>query len=517
MVRLIPGTARRWNGNGPDDLSVARRVFVEIDDGEKVRRQPRLVAGPDVQRLWWSPSSSSSCRSFCAIVIGASAVMARTSVPTIPALQAVCRLRPYRSFRLEGHYRTDVLIRRQRLRNQFPAGSLMVESSFPPSGRLSERSPDAWKRWEPLHDPSRIYRFGAFAVDVRTGELTNAGRRTPLREQPFQLLLALLEQPGELITREELTSRLWPAGTFVDSDHGLNKAMNHLREALSDSADHPQFIETLPRKGYRFIAPVTQDSQESEPAAPGGPRGRSRHPREAAGYRRRSWLSLESRLAPRSASLTAGLRAGGLPCRALRPLPSYRLKICRTTPSRIILRDGMTDALITDLAKIGSLRITSRTSAMRYKGTKRSIQDIGRELNVDAVVEGTVTRSGSRARITAQLIQVSTDMHLWAETYERDVSEILTLQNTVATDIARRIDVVLRPLDLPRVVAGADAIPARKRGKAAAGEALDCDDRASAASGHAMRSGAIGPPRATRWIGTAGRATRRDEPNERSE
>src|SRR4249920_2371610 len=117
----------------------------------------------------------------------------------------------------------------------------------------------------------RVFRFGEFVVDTRTGELINAGRRTRLRDQPLQLLLALLERPGELIRREELTRRLWPADTFVDFDHGLNKAMNHLREALSDSADHPQFIETLPRKGYRFIAPVRSDAEDVEPAADGVP------------------------------------------------------------------------------------------------------------------------------------------------------------------------------------------------------------------------------------------------------
>src|SRR5262245_54675848 len=123
----------------------------------------------------------------------------------------------------------------------------------------------------------RVYRFGAFTVDIRTGELTSAGQRVPLREQPLQLLLALLERPGELITREELTRRLWPAGTFVDFDRGLNKAMNHLRDALGDSAEHPQFIETFPRKGYRFIAPVTQDVQDFEaPTASAGPSRLSR-------------------------------------------------------------------------------------------------------------------------------------------------------------------------------------------------------------------------------------------------
>src|SRR6185436_1004301 len=121
---------------------------------------------------------------------------------------------------------------------------------------------------------ARIFRFGTFTVDARTGELTNAGQRTPLRDQPLQLLLALLERPGELVTREELTRRLWPTDTFVDFDRGLNKAMNHLRDALSDSADHPQFIETLPRKGYRFIAPVKHDAEDVEPTLDGAPPAR---------------------------------------------------------------------------------------------------------------------------------------------------------------------------------------------------------------------------------------------------
>ena len=149
----------------------------------------------------------------------------------------------------------------------------------------------------------------------------------------------------------------------------------------------------------------------------------------------RRWIGGRSAAAPHIASL------------AVIPLENLS-----GDPEQEYFADGMTDALITDLAKMGSLRITSRTSVMRYKATKRTIKDIGRELDVDAVVEGTVTRAGSRVRITAQLIQVSTDMHLWAETYERDVSEVLELQRAVATDIARRIDVVVRPLDRPRIV-----------------------------------------------------------------
>ena len=297
----------------------------------------------------------------------------------------------------------------------------------------------------------RVYRFGDFVLDARTGELTSGGHRTQLREQPLQLLLALLEHPGELITREELTSRLWPAGTFVDFDRGLNKAVNHLREALGDSAEHPRFIETLPRKGYRFVAPVTHDAPESGQAAPHAASSRSTAERWVAvsavlvgglgiaiafsiGYPR-SWPGGRSSDAPQISAL------------AVIPLENLS-----RDPEQEYFADGMTDALITDLAKMGSLRITSRTSVMRYKETKKSIKEVGRELNVDAVVEGTVMRSGNRVRITAQLIQVSTDMHLWAETYERDVSEVLDLQSAVASDIARRINVVVGPRDRPRTV-----------------------------------------------------------------
>jgi TolB-like protein/DNA-binding winged helix-turn-helix (wHTH) protein len=292
---------------------------------------------------------------------------------------------------------------------------------------------------------TRFYRFDTFTLDVRTGELTHAGTRTPLREQPLQLLLALLEQPGELVTREALVKRLWPAGTFVDFDRGLNKAINHLREALGDSADQPRFIETFPRKGYRFIAPVTQEDQAFAENRPESPPHRSRVRLWMIGAGAatvclgiliganvgdvRNWAANRWRLTPQISAL------------AVIPLENLS-----RDPEQEYFADGITDALITDLAKVSNVRVTSRTSIIRYKATKKSIKEIGRELNVDAVVEGTVTRSGNRMRITAQLIQVSTDMHLWADAYERDVSEILTVQNEVATDIARRVSAMVRPL-----------------------------------------------------------------------
>ncbi len=292
---------------------------------------------------------------------------------------------------------------------------------------------------------ARFYRFDTFSLDVKTGELTHAGVRTPLREQPLQLLLALLEQPGELVTREALVKRLWPAGTFVDFDRGLNKAINHLREALGDSADQPRFIETFPRKGYRFIAPVTHDL----PTLPESPP--EKIPRRS---RVRLW-TIAAGAAAACLGILIGANVGHVRNWAVnrwRSTPQISavavipLENLSRDPEQEYFADGITDALITDLAKVSNVRVTSRTSINRYKGTKKSIRDIGRELNVDAVVEGTVTRSGNRMRITAQLIQVSTDMHLWAEAYERDVSEILTVQNEVATDIARRVSAMVRPL-----------------------------------------------------------------------
>src|SRR5215470_14952736 len=298
-----------------------------------------------------------------------------------------------------------------------------------------------------------FYRFGAFKLNVQTGELSNDGKKLQLRDQPLKLLLAMLEQPGELVTREELVRRVWPDGTFVDFDRGLNKAVLHLREALGDSAEHPQFIETLPRKGYRFVAPVTQDLPQLQTTSP------SPIPEPHSKARIHLWM-----LVVVAGVIFAGVvlaYVGGArdwvghrvnttsQISALAVIPLENLS---GNPDEEYFADGMTDELITDLAKTSSARITSRTSVMRYKGTRKSVPDIGRELNVDAVVEGTVTRSGDRVRITAQLIQVATDMHLWAESYDRNVSEILNLRSEVATDIARHISSVVKPLAQGRTV-----------------------------------------------------------------
>jgi len=303
---------------------------------------------------------------------------------------------------------------------------------------------------ESVSSGKSFYRFGAFELNVQTGELSNFGKKSQLRDQPLKLLLALLEQPGELVTREALVRRLWPEGTFVDFDRGLNKAVLHLREALGDSAERPQFIETLPRKGYRFVASITPDAAQVPSVPPLETQSRGRfHPWTVA-------------LAAVTCLVTIILvNVGGVrnwisnrshPTSEITALAVIPLDNLSGATDEEYFADGMTDELITDLAKTSSARITSRTSVMRYKGIRKSVRDIGQELNVDAVVEGTVTRSGDRVRITAQLIQVATDMHLWAETYDRDLSEVIHLQSEVATDIARHISTVVRPLDQGRTV-----------------------------------------------------------------
>jgi len=225
-----------------------------------------------------------------------------------------------------------------------------------------------------------------------------------------------------------------------------------LREALGDSAEHPHFVETLPRKGYRFVAAVTCDEPQpaladSVTAAP--PKSRSRLWMTAVAAALLFSLALLANVGGIRGRITDRLQPGPPRISSVAVLPLENLS---RDPEQDYFADGMTDELITDLAKMGSIRVTSRASVVRYKGTRKSIREIGRELNVDAIVEGTVTRSGNRARITVRLIQVSTDMHLWADAYEQDISEILGLQRKVATDIAHKVDMGVRPLEQARAV-----------------------------------------------------------------
>lgn len=300
----------------------------------------------------------------------------------------------------------------------------------------------------PVSAPAaRILRFDIFELDLRAGELRKRDLKLRLQGQPIEVLAILLQRAGDVVTREEIRAQIWTADTFVDFDHSLHNAIAKLREALGDSAETPRYIETLPRRGYRFIAPVEEvGTQKSESSAENAPIRKA-----LVGVRRPS-----ARMAIALTLLTLIVIGSGVwlasvysrraiaapPIRSIAVLP---LDNFSGDPSQNYFVDGMTDELITDLAKVSALRVISRTSVMRYKGTKKGLPEIARELNVDGIVEGSVTRSGQRVRITAQLLHAPTDKHLWAETYERDLGDVLRLQSEVAQAIAEQVRAQVTP------------------------------------------------------------------------
>src|SRR5579864_836126 len=289
---------------------------------------------------------------------------------------------------------------------------------------------------------SQVIQFADFQADLRAGELYRDGRKIKLQERPFKILSILLENPGEVVTREELRQRIWPADTFVDFDHSLAVAVNKIREALGDSAETPNFIETVGRRGYRFLGaplqpePVSSGPQESPLLpAPGEPPGRvSRWNRAAA-----LTIAITALLAlvVWGASYLHSPRSRDIPrISSLAVLPLENLS---GDPNQDYFSDGMTDELITDLARLPGVWVISRTSTVHYKRTTKTMPQIARELNVDGVIEGTVVRIGDRVRIRTQLIYAPSDQHIWAEAYERDIKDVLRLQANLAQEIARNI------------------------------------------------------------------------------
>ena len=299
----------------------------------------------------------------------------------------------------------------------------------------------------------RRLRFGPFEADLHTGDLRKSGLPVRLRGRPFDILTMLLSQPGELVTREELRDRLWRADTFVDFDHGLNTSVNRLREALGDSAESPRFIETVPRRGYRFIAPVT-DLDSSPPSPTQDPPAPSVPAAAVASSGQRRWWPLAA------VALVIAFGAGAYfvqdhrahkPTHGLTRIVVLPFRNVGADPGQEYFADGLTDELIADLSQVGALRVISRTSAMAYKASTRTLPAIARELNADAVVEGSVQRSGNRVRITARLVDAPTDQNLWGEAYERDIADILALQREVARAITLGVRVVVTPQEQARL------------------------------------------------------------------
>jgi TolB-like protein/DNA-binding winged helix-turn-helix (wHTH) protein/Flp pilus assembly protein TadD len=285
------------------------------------------------------------------------------------------------------------------------------------------------------------YEFGVFTVDTRSGEVRNRGTLVKLQQRPFQLLLALMERPGEIVTREELRQRLWPDGTFVDFDHSISSAINKLRTALNDSSTHPRYIETVGGRGYRFLADVkespTEKTQDLAAVAPAQPARSARR-----------WLGVLGIAALLVIVFAAYLRwrpfhrkpTAAVSRMMLAVLPFENLT---GDASQDYFSDGLTEEMITQLGRMDPQRlgVIARTSVMHYKHTQESLEQIGGELGVQYVLEGSIRRDSNQIRIAAQLIQVRDQTHVWAKQYDRELKDVLLLQGEIASEIAEEIQV----------------------------------------------------------------------------
>lgn len=371
----------------------------------------------------------------------------------------------------------------------------------------------------------RIIRFGSFEVDLHTRELRKHGLKLKVQEQPFQVLAMLLARRGELVTREEIRSRLWPQDTFIDFDHGLNAAVRRLRDALNDDAETPRFVETLPRRGYRFIAPVEkltiEEAVQQKAGVTNSTVGTTGSPETGAGPAEK--LALQKivdhlhEMDPTPMTIAAKPAAvvdyeippAGMPL-PVRPSASIpqqplvlrraeearapkRLKVLLAVilmlavvaaafvayqisrkkakrpairslavlplqnlsgdPAQQYLADGVTEELIGRLAGIRDLRVISRTSIMRFKNTQLSVPEIARILGVDAVLEGSVMREGNRIRVHAQLIRAASDEHIWSESYDRELRDVLAMDADVAQAVARKVEVTITGEENERLAA----------------------------------------------------------------
>ncbi len=324
--------------------------------------------------------------------------------------------------------------------------------------------------------PSRRFSFDEFEVDLRSGELWERGNRLRLQDQPFQVLRVLLERRGEIVTRDELKQTLWPADTFVDFDDGLNTAVRKIRDALGDSAEKHRYIETIPRRGYRFMGCLSdlrpavlsspaeesndgpvQEFSRSDPSAPGVLPA----PAQLLSIRWRMLLTAAAALALFSTALVLyrGSSAKGTSQPRIKSLAVLPLKNLSADPTQEYLADGMTEALIGRLAEIHDLRVISRTSVMQYKDTKEALPEIAKTLGVDAIVEGSVIRDGNRIRVHAQLIRAATDEHFWSEAYDRELRDVLTLQSDVAQSIAQKVEVTITGKERARLTAARPIAP----------------------------------------------------------
>jgi TolB-like protein/DNA-binding winged helix-turn-helix (wHTH) protein/Tfp pilus assembly protein PilF len=307
-----------------------------------------------------------------------------------------------------------------------------------------------------------VVRFGVYQCDFRAATLSKNGIKIRLSDQPFRLLAVLLGRRGELVSRQELREQLWPNDEFGEFDDGLNTAINKVRAALDDSADNPRFIETVPRRGYRFIAPVEvlpepaaeMSGQATKPArvpaAPaiepdpsmglGSPR-RGNIARIGAGAAAVALIAVVAVFAWwRGHDRRISADAARIQSIAVLPFDNFS-----ADANQSYFADGMTEELITDLGELGSLRVTSRASVMRYRDASKPVQRIRDELGVDAVVEGSVVRSGNNIRVDARLVDTADDRQIWAQSFTQSERDIIALQDDIAWALAQRIEVAIDP------------------------------------------------------------------------
>jgi TolB-like protein/DNA-binding winged helix-turn-helix (wHTH) protein len=268
---------------------------------------------------------------------------------------------------------------------------------------------------ETLNPIGQVFTFGPFEVNLRTGELRKRGVRVWLQEQPLRILVALLERPGEIVSREDLCRRLWPQGTFVDFEHSLNAAVRRLRVTLGDEAEVPRFVQTVHRRGYRFL----------------------------------SWGESGMRQGDLRTGLAPVERASAATRLAVLPFVSFDCE-----PLAGCFTEGLTEEIITQMARLcpAHVGVIARTSVMRlvgsaqYSAASAGAAETGRALGADYLLEGSIRREGHRVRIIAQLIESHEETHVWAATYDRVISEAMTVQTEVADEIARSVASVLSAL-----------------------------------------------------------------------
>jgi TolB-like protein/DNA-binding winged helix-turn-helix (wHTH) protein len=315
--------------------------------------------------------------------------------------------------------------------------------------------------------PVTIFEFGDLRLDCSRFELWRAGRSLKLERKPMELLILLATREGDLVTRAEIAERLWGSEVFVDTEHGINTAIRKVRQALRDDPNQPRFVQTVMGKGYRFIGPISEahpppSALPPEPAAPGAvdvattiPTPQSSTSETGASWHRprlRSWLLIGASAVVLCCITAFTLHAHWSRERSARAATSNIQSIAvlpldnlSGDPAQNYFADGMTDELTTMLAKNSTLRVVSRTSVMQYKGAHRPLRDIAHELSVDGILEGSVERSDGKVHMTIQLIQASTDTHLWADSYERDANDVVTLPSEAAEAIAKRLNSAVAP------------------------------------------------------------------------